>query len=470
MSRQLSALARLGALGHLDLDVVSVDQVLVGHPETPRRHLLDGGALRVSGTVRQRFKSFGLLASLTGIRLAAQPVHRHRQGGVGLIGDAAEGHGAGGKSLHDLLGRLHLVQRDLLFRPVEVEQAAQGEQPLLLLVHRAGKYLIAGPIVGTAGMLQSGDGLRRPGMILATQPVSIIPTRIQALEVDRVVAVGIAVPSHRVLGNLLDAGTLHRGSGTGKILLDEGAGQAHRIEYLGAAIGLVGGYPHLGHHLLQTLAQRLDVTLLGLVKTQPFRQLRQHRLHGVKRHVGIDRLGTIACQGGKMMDLQGRPGLHHQARLGAQALADQMVVHGGGCQQRRDSDIVGIHVAVRQDQDVETFTYRHLGARAQCIQGRLHAGHILLGRVAYIQGAGAEGTPRVVLDIPDPLQVGIGQHRLADTQPHVAPADRHPASYCCRRGTDSADWAGVRSGRPGTSRSLRESGRSADWSPGQSSA
>jgi hypothetical protein len=38
---QLTALPGLGALGHLDLDVVGVDQVLGRHPEAARGDLLD---------------------------------------------------------------------------------------------------------------------------------------------------------------------------------------------------------------------------------------------------------------------------------------------------------------------------------------------------------------------------------------------------------------------------------------------
>ena len=41
VARQLAALARLGALGHLDLDLVGVDQVVDRHPEAARRDLLD---------------------------------------------------------------------------------------------------------------------------------------------------------------------------------------------------------------------------------------------------------------------------------------------------------------------------------------------------------------------------------------------------------------------------------------------
>ena len=45
---QLAALAGLGALGHLDLELVGVDQVLGGHAEARRRHLLDRRAPRVA--------------------------------------------------------------------------------------------------------------------------------------------------------------------------------------------------------------------------------------------------------------------------------------------------------------------------------------------------------------------------------------------------------------------------------------
>ena len=48
VARQLAALAGLGPLGHLDLDVVRVDQVLAGHPEAPRRGLLDRAAPQVA--------------------------------------------------------------------------------------------------------------------------------------------------------------------------------------------------------------------------------------------------------------------------------------------------------------------------------------------------------------------------------------------------------------------------------------
>src|SRR5579863_7059427 len=70
---QLAAFARLGALRHLDLELLRVDQVLAGHAEAARGHLLDRAVLRVA--VRQRAIALGILATLAGVALAADAVH-----------------------------------------------------------------------------------------------------------------------------------------------------------------------------------------------------------------------------------------------------------------------------------------------------------------------------------------------------------------------------------------------------------
>ena len=70
---QLPALARLGALGHLDLQVVGVDEVLGGDAEPSTRDLLDR---RAPGRVVQPLR---VLAALAGVGPAAEAVHRDRQ-------------------------------------------------------------------------------------------------------------------------------------------------------------------------------------------------------------------------------------------------------------------------------------------------------------------------------------------------------------------------------------------------------
>ena len=78
VTRQLATLTGLGALGHLDLQVVGVDEVLAGDTEPTAGNLLDGTAPpRVVQPV-------AVLATFTGVALAADRVHRDRQRLVGL--------------------------------------------------------------------------------------------------------------------------------------------------------------------------------------------------------------------------------------------------------------------------------------------------------------------------------------------------------------------------------------------------
>ena len=109
---QLAALAGLGALGHLDLQLVGVDEVVDRHAEAAAGDLLDRRAARVAVVVGR--EADGVLAALAGVRLAAEAVHRDRQRLVRLARDRAERHRAGGEALDDLLGGLDLVERDRL--------------------------------------------------------------------------------------------------------------------------------------------------------------------------------------------------------------------------------------------------------------------------------------------------------------------------------------------------------------------
>mmetsp|Transcript_22651 Transcript_22651/g.65931 ORF Transcript_22651/g.65931 Transcript_22651/m.65931 type:complete len:300 (+) Transcript_22651:1079-1978(+) len=100
---ELTPLPRLGPLGHFDLDLVRVGQVVGGHTEPPAGHLLD----RRSPVVQEPHR---VLASLTRVALGTEPVHGHCQGLVGFLRNGAQAHGPGHESLDDLLHGLHLVE------------------------------------------------------------------------------------------------------------------------------------------------------------------------------------------------------------------------------------------------------------------------------------------------------------------------------------------------------------------------
>ena len=98
-TRQLATLAGLRALGHLDLQIVGVHQILRGDAEAPRGDLLDGRPPQISvgiGDIALR-----ILAALAGIGLAADAVHGDRQRLMRFRRNRAVAHRSGGESLHD---------------------------------------------------------------------------------------------------------------------------------------------------------------------------------------------------------------------------------------------------------------------------------------------------------------------------------------------------------------------------------
>ena len=138
---QLAALAGLGALGHLDLDHVGIDEIFRRHAEAARGDLLDRRAHGVA--IGQRLEAVGFLAAFAGVRLAADAVHGDGERRVRLARDRAERHGAGGEALDDLARRLDLLERNRLaavfLGVLDAEQAADRQQLLGLVVEQLGE-------------------------------------------------------------------------------------------------------------------------------------------------------------------------------------------------------------------------------------------------------------------------------------------------------------------------------------------
>ena len=156
---QLAALARLGPLADLDLDVVGVHQVLAGDAEPAGRDLLDRAAPQVA--VRVAGVAVGVLAALARVRPAAEAVHRDRERLVHLLADRPVGDRAGAEPLDDLLDRLDLLDRDR--RPqalLEGEEPPQRRQPVRLLVDGLGVLLEDVVAACAGGVLQAEHRLR----------------------------------------------------------------------------------------------------------------------------------------------------------------------------------------------------------------------------------------------------------------------------------------------------------------------
>src|SRR5439155_9249376 len=151
---QLPALAGLGSLRDLDLDLLGACEIFGGHPETPRGDLLDlrlehvafaqfdvtRDAVRSEARAQRlarlhRRVALAVLAALAGVRLPADAVHRHREGGVRFDRDRTVRHRAGRKTLYYLGCGLDLLDRNRLHAiDTEFEQTAEGHVAPRLVV------------------------------------------------------------------------------------------------------------------------------------------------------------------------------------------------------------------------------------------------------------------------------------------------------------------------------------------------
>ena len=199
-------------------------------------------------------------------------------------------------------------------------------------------------------------------MRLAAQPKRIVAADIEHLAIDRVVAIGLRVAHQRLRGDGVQVGAFDRRRGAGEIFVDKRTFETHRIEDLRPAIGLVGRDAHLGHDLEEALADRLQIVLLHVVGAEREPCLGADLLQRREGEIGVDRLRAVAGEHTEIMHLTGVAGLDDNAGAGAQPLADQMVVHRRGREQRRDRRALRRHRAVGKDEDVVPREHR-LGRR-----------------------------------------------------------------------------------------------------------
>ena len=85
---KLAALPRLGALRHLDLQLVRVHQIICGYAETRRSHLLNRAAPQIPVCIRR--EALFVFSAFASVRLASDAVHGEGEGFMRLFADRTE--------------------------------------------------------------------------------------------------------------------------------------------------------------------------------------------------------------------------------------------------------------------------------------------------------------------------------------------------------------------------------------------
>src|ERR1035437_2222947 len=368
-ARQLAALARLRALGHFDLKLLRVDEVMARHAEAARRDLLDGTVFRV--TVGQRNVALGVFAAFAGVAFAAEAVHGDGERLVRFLADRAVAHRAGLEPFHDFFDRLNLFDGHGFLRPIEIEQSAQRAEVLRLVVDQFRVFLEQLVAAEAAGDLQLVDGLRVEQVEFAVAAPLVLATGVKSRRVgiDRAIGKRLAVAGQRLFGQHVQADTFDARHRPGEVPVNDGVVQPDGLENLRATIALDGGDAHLGHRFYHAFDHRLDVFFYGgLVVHVHEQSLADHVVERLEREVGIDGAATVADEQRKMVNFARLARFEHESDARTRALPDQMMMQAGQGEQGGNRRVFGADATVGKNDDVRASGNCLVGGSEQLVE------------------------------------------------------------------------------------------------------
>ena len=221
---------------------------------------------------------------------------------------------------------------------------------------------------------------------------------------------GLGVLVERLPRQHVDPDALDARRRAGEAAVDQHAREADRLEDLRPVVGLDGRDAHLRDRLEQALGDALDDVLLGGLDVVDATDLAvgDQLAERLEHQVRVDRARPVADQRREVVDLARLPGLEHQARLQARALAHEVVVHAADGQQRRHRDPLRPGRAVGEDEHVDALGQRGVGLCADAVERCRHAVRAVLDGPRDVERARLED---LRVDLAEVLQLVVAQDR-----------------------------------------------------------
>ncbi len=370
MTGELAALAGLGALGDLNLQFRGAGQIFGSDAKTAGGDLLDAAVLGVP--VFHGGKTGAVLATLAGVRLAADPVHGDGENFVGLGGKGAEGHARGGEATADVLDRLDLLKGNRGAALAQTEQVADGDGSVFGKGIDVGAVLgrlvaLVGPLEPDEGM-QGLDGRRGDGVHFSVTAPAVKTGIGQAL-CGGGGGVTLLMAADGFVGELVEADATHLGGGFREMVADELVAETDRLEQLAAVVARQHGDAHLRHDLQQPLVHGLPVGgddlggvhlgqgTFGLPTGGQFPD-----------QVGADGGSAEADEAGEVVDVTAVAGVGDEGGAHAESRPDEGVMDGRDGEQHGKGGLLGGDTAIRKAEDGNTFLDGSGGLVGQLVQ------------------------------------------------------------------------------------------------------
>ena len=267
-------------------------------------------------------------------------------------------------------------------------------------------------------MLQFGNCIRCPHMVFTTDTESVFTTGIQRVRQHRIIAVSEFVQAQCFVCYFKQADTFNIRCRTTEVFIDQRAVQADCFKNLRTTVRHVCRNTHFRHHLHQAFTDCLGVVINYFLRIRITRQFGCHGSQCFHHQIRMHRFRTVTCEQCEVVGFTCRAGFHDQTGSGTQTTADQMLMHRGSCQQRRNRDMIFISIAISDDHDVMAGFHRIHHLRADRRQTRFNTLFTPRHRIADIQFIGFEFTAGIRADITQSGDIREIEHRLCHFQTH----------------------------------------------------
>ena len=327
---------------------------------------------------------------------------------MGLGRDGAVAHRARLEAFEDAFDRFDFADVDR-GAGLELEEAAQREDLLHLVVHQAGVDLEGIVVVSADSLLQRMDDLRAEEVAFAFVAPLVVTTDLEGGRGVDALRERAVVTLQRFFGDGGDVRAFDARGRAGEVLVDDLLLKADAFEDLGAEVALDGRDANLGGNLDDALGSSLYVVLAGGVVVDADEQaLLDHVVEGLERQVGVDTRTTVADERAEVVDFARFAGLEDEADLGALALADQVVVQTGDGEQGRDGSVVTVDAAIAQDDEVDARIDVEAGLAADFVHGLLES---LGAGLGVEEGRDGDGLELAVGDVTELGEFLVGENR-----------------------------------------------------------
>ena len=366
-SGQMAALAGLRALRHLNLNLLRRQQIITGHAEAARSHLLDGGVEFAAEAFRQ-------LSTLAAVGFAAQTVHGLRHALMGLLRNGAIGHRTSLKPFDDVLYRFHFLQRDGLAAVVaEVQQRSDGARSVVF--NHGSVFIEQTAVVIPYRLLKRVDDFRRVQVFfrILTFAQSVFADAVQRIAAHKRAYKRPVVMPTAVRFDAAETGSTQIVWRVGEIGVHQRSIKANGLKQLRALISLQRGYAHLGRDLQHADGQRFIVVCDGLFGRFINLSIPAQLRNALMRQIGIDRARTIADQHSHLVDVTGFAALQNYGNGCSLFLSHQMLLQSRHSQQRRNGQMFTAKSSVGQYDDVHAVYASLVTGGKQMIKRRLKA-------------------------------------------------------------------------------------------------